>query len=58
MSPKITYESADNAPVHIERDEWHNDVDGFVTAYDTKEERGVCRKVSIPKERVISIKEQ
>jgi len=55
MKVEITYETGDGQK-SIKRDEWHSNTDGFVTAYDNRDGEGVKFKITIPKERVVSIK--
>jgi len=55
MSVQIEYTTPDGLE-RIERDEWHNEREGYVTALDNPDTPGVERKVIIPKERVVSIR--
>jgi hypothetical protein len=54
MTVQIWYETADGLN-SVERDDWHDDKDGFVITYDETPEPGVTRKVSFPIERVVRI---
>lgn len=53
--PTITYETSDGTN-RITRDDYHTDKDSYVVAYD-KTDNGVSRKVTIPANRVVIIRE-
>lgn len=53
MTATIEYELGGETH-SITREEAHTELEGYVVAYD-EEERGVSRKVKIPKERVVMI---
>lgn len=54
MTARITYETADGTD-SIERDEWHNDKDGFITAYNNPNSRGTADLVHVQTRRVVTI---
>jgi len=54
MTATIWYETADGTD-SIERDEWHDEKDGFVTAYNDSDGNGVDRKVTFPIQRIVRI---
>lgn len=54
MCAKIHYETPDGIDV-IDRDEYHNEKDGFVVSYDYVDDGELVNKATIPKERIVRI---